>query len=180
MFEAINPATGQPIFGEIVQQFMLAAFGILSLLISALLTWLFAKLSTVLPAWLVARTEKDNALIDEKLKRDTHDAAITVVREIILNNQDPRQALSEAIEKMMESAKDATNRWMSQGRTLRDVKDIYGRILVSKIPLVITELNYAKSSTGQSLPQEVVDQIVAAQRQPRPEEPPLPADPSQA
>ena len=146
MLEAINPATGQPIFGEIMQQFMLAVFSILSLLISALLTWLFAKLSTVLPAWLLARTDKDNALLDEKFKRDVHDAAITAARRLVLEHEDPMKGLRDAVDYVMQSARDATERWLSQGRTREEVRSIYEKIITSKFPNVLTELNTARNT----------------------------------
>ncbi|MBM3302376.1 MAG: hypothetical protein FJY85_20795, partial [Deltaproteobacteria bacterium] len=121
-----------------------SVFSILSLLITAFLTWLFAKLAVYLPAWLVARTEKDHALLDEKLKKDVHDAAVTIARKITLEHADPRVAISEGVEYMMNSAKDATARWMEQGRPLKEIRVIYGKILESKFPQIMNDLNVAR------------------------------------
>lgn len=143
--QIVDPNTGLPLTSALWQQIALSLFGIAAMIISIFGAWLSAKLATTLPAWL-------NARIDQKFKDDIHDAAMTAARDLILSGKDPRQAATEGVNYMLESAKAATDRLLKDEinpRSLQDIRDIYTRILISKSPLAALELNKAMGSQPQ-------------------------------
>lgn len=131
--QIIDPTTGMPLGEALWQQVALSLSGIASIIISVVGGYLALLAKTYLPAWV-------NAFIDQKRKDDVHQAAVTIARRIILEGGDPRQNLQLGIEYMTESAKDAYARWQSNGRSAKEVREIFGNIFISKIPGVVTEL----------------------------------------
>lgn len=84
------------------------------------------------------------AWIDEKRQADLHKAATSAVRRLVVEGKDPAEELDHIREYVFASAKDAIHRFVSQGRTMKQMADIVDSIALSKIPAVLEELDHMK------------------------------------
>lgn len=154
--QIIDPATGLPLGAALWQQIALSLFGIATILIGVAGMFISNLARKHLPAWI-------NAMIDEKRKNDVHQAAVTIARRIILEGGDPRMNMQMGVDYMIESAKDAFERWQTNGRSANDVKTIFGNILISKIPDIVKELGMGINmpQPGDGQPGEMVAEPLA-------------------
>lgn len=127
----VDPNTGM----TLAQTLMTTLVSIAGLVLMSVMTFVAVKLRAVLPAWAAAQ-------VDEKNMQTLHSAAMTIVRNILLEGKDPKEEMDRVLEYMKSSAKDAFVGAL-KNRTIGEVEGIFKDIAISKIPLGIAEMGAA-------------------------------------
>lgn len=118
----VDPQTGM----TLLQTLQGAAVALISVVVSAVVIYATAALRNVLPQFLASR-------IDEKLKRDIHEAAMTVVKNILQEGRSPQYELTRILEYMKASAKDAFANTL-KNRSKAEAEQIFIDVALGKVP----------------------------------------------
>lgn len=118
----VDPQTGM----TLLQTLQGAAVALISVVVSAAVLYATAALRNLLPQFLASR-------IDEKLKRDIHEAAMTVVKNILQEGRSPQHELTRILEYMKASAKDAFANTL-KNRSKAEAEKIFIDVALGKVP----------------------------------------------
>lgn len=123
--QIVDPTTGLPLGQALWQQIALSLFGIAAIIISVVTMMIGNAVRKYLPA-------KAAQIYDERLKKNIHDAGVTIARKIILEGRNPVEALGEGVDYMKSSAKEAYEAALKT-RSVAEVEKIFGDIFLSKV-----------------------------------------------
>lgn len=123
--QIIDPTTGLPLGQALWQQIAMSLFGIAALIISVTTVMIGNAVRKYLPA-------KAAQIYDERLKKNIHDAGLTIARKIILEGRNPADAIGEGVDYMKSSAKEAYNSALKT-RSAAEVEKVFRDIFLSKV-----------------------------------------------